>query len=800
MARLWLDLRYGMKALVRGRGVTTLVVLAFALGIGVTTAVFTLFYGILLKPLPFPNPDELVIVYDTQPACTTCPASFPKYRDWTERNTVMAALGGSSTGQVVLTGDGDPERVPSARATATLVNDVFKAAPELGRWFTNDEDQPGGPKVAVLSHGLWLRRFGGDRSVIGRTITLNGEPTDVIGVMPATFAHRRAEIFVPVQMAFDPSERGNHFLLTYGRLKPGVTAERAAREMVALGGALAKEFGHNHGISVHGYYRAVVGNIETPLRVLMVGVSLVLLIASANVANLLLASGIARRRELAVRAALGATRWDLARQLTVESLCLAFAGGLIGLILAKWAVTAFVGLAANILPRTTTVEMDWWVVGFAAVVALVTGTACGLWPVLRLRTRALAGAVRQGDLRSGTDAAGRRFGNGLVVAEIALAFTLLVGAGLLAKSLVGLESRETGFRSDALVAFDLQPSGPRYADQNVVQQFYRDLLPALAAIPGVERAGATSHLPMYQFGWNGEVTLEGGNPWPANEAPLVENRWIGGDYFGAMKIELRQGRLFDAADRDGAPLRAIISARTAEKFWPGDNPIGRRFYRGSPGPNNPAWEVIGVVGDVRSYGLAATSPYEMYATIEQQPFANLTVVLRTTSADPTTVIPAARGIVRAADSQLPLARIQTMTEVVSASVNQPRLISALAALFGVLAGLLAAVGVYGVMAYNVRRERREFGLRLALGADPGKVRRLIVARGLALGAIGVALGGLGAWWMSSAMRALLSDVEPTDPAVFAGAAGLLLTIAVASVYLPARAAAKTDPMIALRAD
>jgi putative ABC transport system permease protein len=423
---------------------------------------------------------------------------------------------------------------------------------------------------------------------------------------------------------------------------------------------------------------------------------------------------------------------------------------------------------------------------------------CGLWPVMRLRSRTLAASVREGDHRGGADAAGRRFGNGLVVAEIALAFTLLVSAGLLLKSLLGLEARETGFRSESIVAFDLQPSGARYADTAVVQQFYRDLLARLAAVPGIEAVGATSHLPMYQYGWNGEVTLESGNPWPANEAPLVENRWIAGDYFQAMGIRLLRGRMFDATDRQGAPLRTVISARAAEKFWPGQDPIGRRFYRGSASPNNPIWEVIGVVADVRSFGLQSNSPYEMYATIEQQPFNNLTIVLKTTNDDPTTVIPAAREIVRAADAQLPLARVQTMTQVVADSVNQPRLISALALLFGVLGGLLAAVGVYGVMAYNVRRERREFGVRLALGANPARVRWLIVGRGLLLGVLGVAVGAFGAYLASGLMTTMLADVEPTDPTVFAGSAALLLAVALGSVYLPARSASRTDPMVALR--
>ncbi|MEZ5319427.1 MAG: ABC transporter permease [Vicinamibacterales bacterium] len=798
MSRLWLDVRHAVKALGRGRATTMLAVLVFALGIGATTAVFSIFYSVLLKPLPYPDPDRLVLVYDTQPACTTCPASLPKYDLWRTRNTVMAALGGSATGNVIVTGDGDPERVPSARVTPSLVNDVFRVPAALGRWFTEAEGVDGGPKVAVLGYGFWQRRYGGDAGVIGRTITLGGEPHEIVGVMPATFSHRRAEIFVPVQQAIDPSQIGNHFLLTYGRLKPGVSLEAARQSMIALGGELAKEFGYNHGIDVRSYYRAVVGNVEVQLRVLMAGVGLVLLIAAANVANLLLASGLARRRELAVRAALGASRWDLARQLTVESVLLAVAGGLVGVLFAAWATASFGTLAASVLPSVTPVAIDGWVVLFAAGVSLATGVLCGLWPVLRLRTRALAQAVREGDLRGGAQVASRRFGNGLVVAEIALAFVLLVGAGLLVKSLLGLERRSSGINPEHVVAFDVAPTGVRYQGNEPVRAFYRDLLPKLAAIGGVQAVGVTSHLPMYQFGWNGEVALEGGNPWQPNDAPLIEYRWIGGDYFKALGIELVRGRLFGPEDREGAPLHAILSESAAQKFWPDQDPIGRRVYKGGIFPNNPPWEVVGVVRDVRSYGLGRSVPYEMYASIEQQPFGAMTVAMRVAGADPTAVVPSARQVVKSIDPLLPVSTVQTMTAVVSESVQQPRLFSALATLFGVLAGLLAAVGVYGVMAYNVRRERREFGVRLALGADPRRVRRLVVGRGLLLGVLGIAIGAAGAYWLTGYIRSVLADVQPTDPTVFASAAGLLLFTAVMSVYWPARQAGRTDPMVALR--
>ena len=797
MFRIWRDLRHGLRSVRRSRGVTTLAVLAFALGIGITTAVFSLFYGVLLKPFPFPDADRIVMVYDVQPACATCPASFPKFIDWKTRSQSFAAMGGSSTSSQVITGVGDPDRIPAVTATWTLL-DVFRIAPQIGRWFTEEEDRPGGSKVVVLSHGYWQSRFAGDRNVLGKTMTIGGVSHEVIGVMPAEFTHRRGEIFVPVQRAFDPAQRGNHFLLTYGRLKPEAAVDAAKQEMKALGETLQAEFGHNHGIDVVPYYTAVVGSVERPLRVLMGAVALVLLIAVANVANLLLASGLARRRELAVRSALGATRADLARQLAMEGVLLAATGGALGLFLAHWLITTFVRLAGNTLPRSASISIDGSVLAFALALSLLTGMLCGLWPIIRLRARTLAQAVREGDLRTGTQAGGRRFGSGLVVAEIALAFSLLVGAGLLVKNLVGLQARDTGFNPERLVAFDLAPTGAAYRDNAQIKAFYESVMPRLAALPSVQAVGATSHLPMYLFGWNGEVTLEGGNPWQPLEAPLIERAWVDRGYFAAMGIQIVRGRAFDDRDREGSARVTIISERTAEKFWPGQDPIGRRFSRG--GPNNPKDEVIGVVRDVRTYGLGSISPYIMYIPADQEVFGPMTVVVRTTSSDPSTVVAHAREIVKAVDPMMPLTRVQTLTDVVSQSVSQPRLISSLTALFAALAGVLAAVGVYGVTAYNVRRERREFGIRLALGAPPSRVRALIVRRGMILGTLGIVLGACGALLLTRTVEAMLSDVAPTDPMVFASAGSLLLATVALAVYLPARQASRTDPLVVLRTE
>src|SRR5262249_16288453 len=389
-----------------------LAILAFALGIGVTTAVFSIFSGVLLAPLPFPDPDELVAVYGTQPACATCPASFPKYYDWKTRNTVFAAMGGSTQASFVVTGMGAPEQVNGLSTTASL-NDVFRVQPLLGRWYTDQEDQFGGPKVVVLGYKFWQRRFSGDLGVVGKRIIFDGEPYEVIGVMPATFTHRGGDFYVPLQRKLDPGTRGNHFLATYARLQKGVPLDRAIREMRALGDSLAREYGYNHGIDVRSYREVVVGAIRGPLQVLLGAVFCVLLIACANVANLLLASGLARRREIAVRIALAAGQADVARQLAAEALLLAVAGGVLGLLLAIWIVRVFIVLAANNLPRATTIHVDARVLAFTAATSIAVGVVCGLWPLVQLRLRTLTTALRE-DSRTGSEG-GRTFGNGLVI-------------------------------------------------------------------------------------------------------------------------------------------------------------------------------------------------------------------------------------------------------------------------------------------------------------------------------------------------------------------------------------------------
>ncbi|GMV22897.1 MAG: hypothetical protein AMXMBFR57_28460 [Acidimicrobiia bacterium] len=793
----WLaDLRQATRGVFRNRFVSGLAIVAFALGIGVTTSVFSIVHAVLLTPLAYPDSERLVLVYDVQPACRTCPASWLKYEDWRARSEhLFSAISGSWSRSMVLTGLGEAD-VMSVVALTASTRDVLGVEPAMGRWITAEEDTAGGPKVAVLTHAFWRTRLGGAADVLSRTVTLDGDTYRIVGVMPDGFAFRAGQMFIPLQTGPNPAQRGSHFMQVYARLRDDVSVERAASEMAQTGTQLAEEFGHNHGIDVRNYYEVVVGGVRSQLHVLMGAVCLVLLIACANVANLLLAAGMARRRELSIRLAMGARRSQLARLLVAEGLVLASIGGVLGVLLAQWTVKLFVALAGSQLPRGASVAINTPVLLFAAATTIVVGIFCGLWPLLRMKTRELATVVREADTRT-VSGGGGRLGSGLVVAEVAIACALLVGAGLLVKNLGRLQSRETGVRTQDITTFGLAPAGERYQDPEAVRAFYRALRDRLQGLGGVERVGFISHLPMQSFGVNGEMQREGGNLWEPDDAPLVEYRWMTGDYFQALDVPLLRGRLLD--ERDGAnTLTVVINQAMADKFWPGEDPVGKRFGQGQP--PTAWWEVVGVVGNIRSFGLTREAPLEFYRTIDQNAFRGLTVVLRTDTARADTVMADVRQVVATLDSGLPVTRVQRFEEVVSASVGQPRFMTALSSVFGGLSGLLAMVGIYGVMTYNVRRQRREFGIRLALGADASAVRRLVVLRGLALGALGITLGLFGAWALSSTIASMLTDITPTDPWVFAAiAASLLIVVALAS-WLPARAASRVDPWVALRGE
>jgi putative ABC transport system permease protein len=793
MERLRQDVRFGIRLLVRTPGVLVPAVLALALGIGANSAVFSVVYGVLFKPLPFPEPDRLVAVYDTQPTLKTAPASYPKYVEWRDQNHVFDAVGGWTPGTAVLTGRGDPERVKIARATASLFR-VFRAPAIAGRWFREDEDQPGGPKVVLLAHGFWQRRFGADQGIIGRTITLDDVPRTVVGVMSPDFSLRTAEAIVPLAMAFDEKTRGNHFLSTFARLKAGVSVAQAQREMVALGRRLAKEHFHNHGIDVRAYREVVIGDARLPLLLLFATVAFVLLIACANVANILLARATTRRHEMAVRSALGAGRARLARQLLTESVLLSLAGGLVGLGVAWAGVRAFVAFAPPVVPRMATISLDVTVVLFTLGLALVTGITFGLAPALQVSRQALSETLKQDGGRTAGSRATRRAGNALVVVEVSLAFVLLAGAGLMLKSLVQLEQQDVGFVPDRVLAFDVALPASRYDSDDKIRAFYRDALEGLSSMPGVVSVGATSGLPLYNFGTNGDFSIEGKSLWKPSEAPLAEMRAIGGEYFKTLGIPLVRGRLFTPHDVETNAPVAVINRAMAERFWPNEDPIGKRISIWTGAPH----EIVGIVGSVRTYTPASQPAFEVSCPLAQKPAAAMTIIVRA-KGEPTALTAAIRRRMATLDPHQPLSNVQTMEEVVAQSLARPRLFSALTAAFAGVAAILALIGVYSLISYAVSQQIREFAIRIAMGADAATIVRLVLRRGMGLAIPGIAIGVLAALGLTRLMRAMLYQVEPTDPVVIAAAAGGMSAAAFLACYLPARGAARVDPVVILKA-
>jgi putative ABC transport system permease protein len=788
------DARFAARLLAKSPGFTAVAVVALALGVGANTAVFSVVYGVLLKPLPYQEPDRLVAIYDTQPDCQTCPASFPKYVDWRDQNRVFESIGGSVPVPAIMTGFGEPERIPAAQTTASLFR-TLGVSPLIGRRFTEDEDRPGAAKVVILTYGFWSERFARDPRILGRTLILDDVPRTVVGVMPDGFVHRTASVFVPLARLLDERQRGSHFLATYGRLKAGVSVETAKREMIGLGHRLAREHGNDHGIDVQPLARQMVRDAVTPLLVLLGAVTFVLLIACANVANLLLARAAGRRREIAVRTALGATRVRLARQLLTESLLLSLAGAAAGLALAYAAVRAFVVAAPpTIVPRLASIGVDWPVLVFTLAVALATGILFGLAPILHARADRASDVLKEETGRTGGGAASRRAGHALVVVEIALAIVLLAGAGLMAKSLGNLQREDLGFNAERALAFDVALPSARYGDDARLRDFFDRAFAAIGGVPGVQSVGATSHLPLRAYGSNAYFDVEGKTLWKPNEAPLAEVRVVGGDYYRAMGIRLVRGRFFGPQDTDPNHTVVIVNESLARRCWPGEDPIGKRLRIASPG-----WsEVVGVVGDVRTYSPALEPEFEVAFPLAQGPQGTMTIAVRAKGADPRGVLAGVRRAMAGVDPTQPLSKLETIDEVVSQSLSRPRLLSVLIASFAGLAAVLALVGVYGLMACAVSQQTRELGIRMAMGAAPSVVIRMVLGRGLALSAVGITIGLGCALALTRFMQAILYEVSPADPVALGSACAGVLAAALAASYVPARAAARLNPIQTLR--
>jgi putative ABC transport system permease protein len=810
------DVRYALRTLVRAPGFAILAVLTLALGVGANAAIFAVVDHVLLRALPYDDPETLVRIvnrWDGSPEADLSPA---EYFDYEEQTRGMSAIGALSTGSVVITGGDAPERVSATFATASLL-EVLGTPPAIGRHFTAQEDTPEAPGVALLMDGFWRRRFAADRGVVGSTIVVNGNVVTVVGVMPPDFrtpldhaADQPAELILPmgIDRATVPN-RGSHFLHGYARLAPGTSLEAADGAIGGVAARFVRTFPDDYpaamrfGVSLVPLHEDVVGPVRTPLLVMLGAVGFVLLIACANVASLVLSRADARRRELAVRAALGAGRRRLVRQLTVESAVLAALGGIAGVLLAVWGVTALVALRPPGIPRLDAVTVDARLLGFALLTTVLTALLFGLAPALQAARPDLYAALREGG-RGGTGSrGGSRLRRGLVVGELALALMLLAGAGLLGRSFLALREVDTGYATEGVLTFRLSLPSASYAEEAQVIGFFDRLTTELAALPGVTAAGAVSNLPLASSLGDINMQIEGRPTSSGDVSPRGDWQVVTPAYFDAIGMRIVRGRGIEPTDDADAPGVVVINEALADAYWPGEDPVGRRFtLGGGAGPGTVT--IVGIIADVRHERLADTPGPEMYLAHAQFRFWNggsvvraLTVAI-STPGDIAALAPGVREVVRRIDPNLPMSALRTMEEVRGASIAWPRFLTTLLALFAGVALALAAVGVYGVMSYAVAQRTQEMGIRIALGARPFDVLRMVVAQGMTLALGGIALGVAAALVLSRTLRALLYDVAPRDPVTLTAVAAVLALVALIACWIPARRATGTDPLRALR--
>ncbi len=806
------DVKYALRMLRKAPGFTAVAVITLALGIGANTAIFSVVDSVLLKPLPYPEPDRLVSVsgLNTRLGEKDRAISFPDVEDLQKQNTVFEHVSAYTGGSATITGAGEPLHVPSAVVSAETFS-ALKVMPVLGRTFRPGEDRPGN-YVVVLSSELWKKQFGGEASVIGRAIALDGRSYTIIGVMPAGFAFPLdtdpPQVWTTLSATATsengekamPEERGAHFLAGIARLKPGVTLQQANSELDAIGARLAKEYpdsNSNFTFRAQPALDALVGDLRPQFRLLFGAVGLVLLIGCANVANLLLARATSRQREFAIRAALGAGRGRIIRQLLIESVMLALAGGIFGLLIATWGSSFLAHLAGGIIPRIEGSTLDGRVLAFTFFASIATAILFGIAPALQLSKLGISETLKEGSRGSGHGARHNFLRNALVVAETTLAVILLSGAGLLIRSLVALEHVNPGFDPHGVITFTTELPDPRYPKAEMAMAFYRQLFERIRALPGVQSASGVLPLPLSDAVIRISYEIEG-RPIAKAEEPLAHMRVVTTDYFSVMRIPLVKGRLFTEADRAESQPVILINKALAEQTFPGEDPIGKHIKPGFSisGPAKMR-EIVGIVGDVKHRALNLPDDPEAYMPEEQMGIGFMSGVVRS-NAPTASLVPAIREIVASLDKDIPVYDIKTMDEYVAGSVAQPRLSSTLLGIFAALALMLAMVGIYGVMSFSVEQRTNEIGIRVTLGAQPGDVLRLVLRQGMAIAAIGVALGIGGALASSGLLKSLLFGVRSGDPVTLAGVAILLLGCVLAACYIPARRAMRVDPMVALR--
>jgi putative ABC transport system permease protein len=821
LEELWQDLRFGARMLMKTPGFTMIAVITLALGIGANTAIFSVVNGVLLRQLPYEKPEQLAFIWEkfSSWGLEQIPVSASEFTDYRNQTQFFSNLAAFDPADFNLTGGDLPERVPGAQVSASLFP-LLGVKPQLGRAFSYEEDQPGRDNVVLLNHGLWRRRFGADPGIIGRTLALNGRSYTVIGVMPPSFQFpmslfgikgltftQPAELWTPVAFSADRlKERASRSLCVIGRLKPGVTLTQANAEVNAIAYRMRRQYPENYPPEGWGAYAVslheqIVGRMRLPLLVLLGAVSLVLLIACANVASLLLARSTVRRKEIAVRAALGASRRRITRQLLTENLLLAFCGGGLGLLIALWGTDQLVSLSSQTLPRMKEVGIDGRVLGFTLLASMLTGLVFGLMPVIEASKLDLNEVLKEGGRRGAVSAGQKRLRSLIVVAEFALALVLLIGAGLLSRSFWRLQNVSPGFETENALTFQITLPWASYTGSRQAAAFFQQAIDRISHLPGVKAAGAASILPLSGSNNDQGFVIEGRPLRDLNkDVGDEEFRVVTPGYFRTMGIPLLKGRSFNDDDNADIAGVTIINQAFAERHFRGEEPLGKRLTMDDPRESNAKWlTIVGVVGDVRHSGLNVAAKPEFYVSLLQYTRWSMTLVARA-GADPVSLTDAIRREILAMDPQLPLYNVRPMERVIDESVAPQRLSTFLFGGFAALALTLAAIGVYGVMSYAVAQRTNEIGIRIALGAQTRDVLKLVVTQGMKPAMAGVAIGLAAAFGLTQLIKNLLFDVSPTDPLTFAVITLLITAIGALACWIPARRATKVDPLVALRAE
>jgi predicted permease len=816
LEEVWQDLHYGVRMLMRYPGFTVVAVLTLALGIGANTAIFSVVNAVLLRPLPIEEANRLVWMSERHAQIPSRMISYLNFLDWRARSRSFEAMATTRGRPETLTGAGEARSLMVRLVSADYFR-VMRAHPLLGRDFTAEEDRFGALQVTILSHEFWQKQFGGDQNILGKSVTISDKPRTVIGVMPESFQHTEPGsppsvwVLVGQQAApgsswFERDTRTAGFVVA--RLKAGVSLEQAQSEMNLISEQLIKEHpmrNGGHTISVVTLQESLVGNVRQVLWMLLIAVGLVLLIACANVANLLLARSAGRQHEFAICAALGASRWRIARQLLVESLLLAVAGGAFGVLLAWWCVGLLVAAEPEGVPRIGEATVGWRVLGFAFTLSLLTGVVFGMAPAWQTARRDLRAALNDGSRQAGER--GGRLRGALIVAEVALALVLLVGAGLLLRSFARLLDSHPGFDPRNVVMVRLF-GGKAYSSRGQLSQFYNLLLARVRALPGVEAASVLNDPPGVEPAWQTDINPEAGNPeingWYLKIKPgeLINVDWgiITADYFKTMRIPIKQGRTFTQQEVDQGGNVLLVDEQLARRFWPRGDALGKHIKYNAQGNARGPQEIIGIVGDVRNYDSETPGRIKIYTPFAQFPPYTTLLAVRSRGVDPLSLVAAIKHEVAAIDRNMPVGTVTTLSERLARLVAPRRINTILVGAFGALALVLAAVGIYGVMSHSVAQRTHEIGIRIALGARASDVLILVVRQGMALALIGVAIGLTASFALTRLMKTLLFSTSTTDPLTFSTIALLLVVVALLACYIPARRATKVDPLVALRCD